>query len=109
MTDERPDDWRPIETAPRDGSEILLYWPNYSYDVGVEDGPLIAFGRWKTNLRIVSSLEKPTLSDEERRYLAEHRFAPSYFSASGEDDAWGEAAAAHAPTHWKPKPLPPRS
>ncbi len=28
-------DWQPIETAPRDGTEILLWAPDYSHRAGI--------------------------------------------------------------------------
>ena len=77
-------EWQSIETAPKDGTRILLYWPNYSYSGG--DGePRTEFGFWKENSRI-------------------HQ---SYFSDNDELDDYGLAEDIHAPSYWMPVPRPP--
>jgi len=37
-------DWRPIETAPKDGSDTLLYWPLAGASA---DRPRIRIGYWR--------------------------------------------------------------
>ena len=78
--------WQPIETAPKHGSCMLLFWPKYSYETdGIYARPLIAIGSWKYN----------------------HRIERGYFSDTGEWDDYGLAEPQHSPTHWMPLPEPP--
>lgn len=80
------DQWQPIESAPKDGTRIWLYWPDYCYTTDDSDGPYVGTGQWKTN----------------------HRINKSYFSAfPDESDDYGSSLPAHAPTHWQPLPPPP--
>jgi hypothetical protein len=77
--------WRPIETAPKDGTRVLLYWPSYAYDEGDDGEPLIDIG-WYT--------ENP-------------RGPWRYFTNTGEQDCYGLADSSHQPTHWMPLPPSP--
>lgn len=86
-------DWQPIETAPKDGTAILLYWPRYSGETTSH----IAIGAFKTNYRI------------ERASVAERgKMMPSYFSDSSELDDYDMAVPENAPSHWMPLPQPPQ-
>ena len=70
--------WQPIESAPRDGTRILLFFPN---DVGVISG------EW--NFEQFYANPKPHFThDQEQRWGVRHM-------------------RANQPTHWQPLPLPP--
>lgn len=74
-------DWRPIETAPKDGTRILVWALHYGR---FRD---IAFARWE-DLR-------PEPSD----YWSDGRLGPGWY-VSG--------ASFVEPTHWRPVPDPPQ-
>jgi len=79
--------WQPIETAPKDGSHILLFWPKTNeYPTG--DGYRVEGARWYSKEECVG----PT------RY-----WEPSFVSIS--------QTAHHfcGMTHWMPCPKPPTS
>lgn len=82
-------DWQPIETAPKDGTRILIYWPSYLYEYdgfGIEPGEeKIAIGWWFENPRLAL-------------------LTSGYFHDQHELDDCGLAHPAHAPTHWMPLP-----
>jgi hypothetical protein len=69
--------WRPIETAPKDGTEVLLYCP--------EQG--VARGRWN-DCRYASNPRPYWTNDAERLFGV---------SRTRSDQ----------PTHWMPLPAPP--
>jgi hypothetical protein len=102
-------DWRPIETAPKDGRRILIYWPNYSYEVQGPGEPLIDIGWWTKNSRLnESSINwRPRLSASELLGLGESEASDEYFTNTGEWDCYGLSIKRHAPTHWLPLPPPP--
>jgi hypothetical protein len=81
--------WRPIETAPKDGTPIVC-WAN-----GWE--PL--FLCWKTNRRIVEArkLDPAQVSD----------MTDSYFGDPNEMDDYDLAKPGNGPTHFMPLPPPP--
>jgi len=73
-------DWQPINTAPQDGSRILLYWPT------LFNQPHVACGTWQT-----------------QRYHVHPR--PFWQS----DYRWGiERLRDCPPTYWMPLPEPPQ-
>jgi hypothetical protein len=81
--------WQPIETAPKDGSRIVVLWPDGWADFAV----------WKTNSRIVLGRE---LNEQGAVGLSD-----SYFGDPNENDDYDLAKPENAPTHWMPLPEPP--
>lgn len=80
--------WQPIETAPKDGTEVVLW--------GRDWRPFI--GMWKINPRIVLAHKKG-----ESLHLAE-----SYFGDRDEMDDYEMADPSMAMTHWLPIPETPK-
>lgn len=94
---ETPEDWQPIETAPKDGTNILLYAPAAVYQ-GKAVTERLTYGHW----------EEP----EHGKYLGdcggecrcpEYDEAPPPYWYS--DD--GGFTEEYPPTHWMPLPKPP--
>lgn len=77
----QPDDWRSIETAPKDGTSVLLC------DADEPRGAVFVIGYWGRELGY------PSVSE------------PSWRVRWDESDFGGGYDA----THWMPLPLPPRS
>ena len=71
--------WQPIETAPRDGMPVLLYYVN--------PGGQSEMGMWRSEIRVGRGEVR-----QGWRYLRSH-------SATYDLD--------HQPTHWMPLPAPP--
>jgi hypothetical protein len=81
-------DWQPIETAPKDGTFVMLFVPNGQ----LETGPVTIGGYWKAVERSPDGRFK---NGEWTRF-----------------SGWlGSDADCHAswcdPTHWMPLPCPP--
>lgn len=76
-------DWQPIETAPRDGTSILLW---------TASGPVI--GWWETGREFLNS---PHFNDWSKGMLGE---------GTGHDMGFDRV---YAPTHWLPLPAPPKA
>ena len=74
-------DWQPIETAPKDGTSVLLF------------GPLgVVLGRW-------CDAQRDTEDFYKRHQLL------NFFSHTG----WSyDFVDQHQPTHWMPLPEPPK-
>jgi hypothetical protein len=73
-------DWRTIDSAPKDGTRILLF-----------DNGYIAIGRW---------------SDDAR--FGNEKYGPGWQIFECEMDEW-YAIATDTATHWMPLPSPPRT
>lgn len=73
-------DWQPIETAPKDGSPILVFCETLRRD---RDAVYVC--RWTTPLKIDI-----------------YSGGPGYWVEAG-----GEQYAEYKPTHWMPLPEPP--
>ena len=79
----RAQEWQDIETAPRDGTRVLLWMqPMNDARFAPTDGPHAAFGTWVV------------WSDAMKR--------------DGMRDGWSwYGSPLHYPTHWQPEPTPP--
>lgn len=96
-------EWKAIESAPRDGTPIILYWPSWAYELDANKGvQAVSIGRYYTNHRIERMAEK---SPEELEKV--NIISASYFSDQNEDDCYGQAQAHNYPTHWMHLPKPP--
>jgi hypothetical protein len=83
--------WQPIETAPKDGTHILAFWPLHPFgdDDNMDESKVVG------GVRAVTFLSG--------NYWVE----PDYLDATG---AWFGDDCCHAPTptHWQPLPAPPQ-
>jgi hypothetical protein len=89
--------WQPIETAPKDGTYVLLYAPAQEYR-GKPTEPRLTYGCW--------------MVFEHGEYLGDcggECRCPEYGDTP--DPCWhsedGGFTEEHPPTHWMPLPLPP--
>lgn len=97
--------WQPVETAPRDGTRVLLYWPSWAYEFEDRgDRPLVPIGWWTTNYRMQA---KPG-SDLEKELRTHGVGSESYFTDQNEQDCYGQAQVHNAPSHWQPLPDAPK-
>lgn len=83
-------EWQPIETAPRDGSFIMLFVPRGQ----LETGPVTIGGYWKAEDR-----------QENGRFKKGEWTLADFCGWLGADADYG-ASFCH-PTHWMPLPAPP--
>jgi hypothetical protein len=84
-------EWKPIETAPRDGTEILLFCPGLGSWQRVLSGEVVV-GAWKEHL------------------FSQGWYSDSSSSMDGGYESTGDYIV-HDPvvaTHWMPLPEPPR-
>ena len=89
--------WQPIETAPKDGTRVLLFWPSYAYNLDEDGTPLIDLG-WHTHSYRVESAHA---SRENLDLLQDH------WTNTDERDCYGLMRPSNQPTHWMPLPEPP--
>lgn len=85
-------EWQPIETAPKDGTAILIWQPDgaknwYMPRESLPDGGIY------------------TLEDERLLWFDDGRYAIGYWRPWG---GWGNRNSSTVePTHWMPLPTPP--
>jgi hypothetical protein len=79
--------WQPIETAPKDGTRIMLFWPVSGWT---------DFGWWKDNPRLIGIEDIDGIPVK-----------AEYFSNSMEWDDYELAKVGNEPSHWMPLPEPP--
>ena len=87
--------WRPIETAPKDGTPILLGWPADGPELDIwRQAPVVighyspSRGCWVSISLVIEWWIENKMSGNDLSYLFDERDEP--------------------PTHWQPLPLPPR-
>lgn len=89
-------EWQPIETAPKDGTRVLIAEPHPSAEA-VESW-FVVEGRYLTEMRTVEGW---------------HSAHVGIMLCGGEEGEWREAQSRHyvamRPTHWMPLPSPPRA
>jgi hypothetical protein len=88
------DNWQPIETAPRDGTAILIFEPNGHY------GSM-------TSSEMPRDFEGGFYRSDDPRLIHydDYRFAIGYWTPRYR---WGNRNCADVnPTHWQPLPAPP--
>lgn len=81
-------DWRPIETAPRDGTWVLVLGDRYKNT----DRPAVAPSRW-----IAETTERWEYVSDTRQELR-----------TEDSSHWDYDAEVYAPTHWMPLPEMPK-
>lgn len=81
--------WQPIETAPRDGTEVVCWRNGWQHPT---------FLCYRENSRI---------SAGRKRGLSCGNMVDAYFGDPNELDDYDLADPANAPTHWFPLPQPP--
>lgn len=82
-------DTQPIDTAPRDGSEVLTYWPKLKLD---DDGGMtdeVVGGSWAVTCWIGGQWDDPECLN-------------AIGALFGDDECYADQ-----PTHWHPLPPPP--
>lgn len=79
-------EWQPIDTAPRDGTVIILaaYWSSWDFEKDAE-----SFG-WDVN---TGQMGTPTIFGQTGEWWA--------------DNGVGGLRLPYLPTHWMPLPTPP--
>jgi hypothetical protein len=75
-------EWQPIETAPKDGTEVLLFYPRYRQGIFI--------GHFDVSVH---------MSHGKETYRSEKWWNGGYGGMFGKEPE---------PTHWMPLPSPPR-
>ena len=91
MTDTAAPDWRPIESAPKDGTQVILWWPYWRNDpiVGFYD---TEYQRWSNSVALTDVGES-----HEERVIRHHEQQLRCAEAHGVDQGRaGEEAAGRA-------------
>jgi hypothetical protein len=94
--------WRPIETAPRDGTPILIFQPNGGCRLGAD---------YRDHYMPPGALQPGEFSykldDPRLMFYDDGRWAIGYWRPWG---GWGNRNCSEVdPTHWRPLPEPPAS
>lgn len=91
-------EWQPIETAPRDGTVVLL-WAKPNYPHSATHG--VTFGRWEENKHERMEVVRETFDESGRVTQKE------YALVGRANGFWSYDDRSFTPTHWMPLPAPP--
>ena len=84
--------WQPIETAPKDGTPILLCWSDEGHYTNYDLGP-VWLGCWHSIYSTWTTLSLHQIT------MIENRMS---------DEALEDVVTCDSPTHWQPLPEPPK-
>jgi hypothetical protein len=109
------DEWQPIETAPKDGTKVLLYWPIWGSDCDYGDDEPVCVAYWK-NLT-VEEMYDTNENDPQRQKILVGGWLFSSAALLKEQtndlddmaDALSYSIGKDGPTHWMPLPEAPNA